>query len=99
MNLLRSFRPQNATRRAMGLLRLRSDQDYQAQRSAAIGSMTRNHGKESNEDGYSAAMESIAATISQRDYVAPASNLKLDEMNPTKNSEDDSQYPGMRRLG
>ena len=99
MNLLRSFRPQNATRRAMGLLRLRSDQDYQAQRSASIGSMTRNQGKESNEDGYSAAMESITATISQRDYVTPASNLKLEEMNPTKNSEDDSQYPGMRRLG
>ena len=75
------------------------DRDYQAQRSAAIGSMTRNHGRDTNEDGYAVAMKSIAATISQRENVVPPSNLRLEEMNPTKNSEDDSQYPGMRRLG
>jgi len=99
MNLLRSFRPQHATRRAMSLLRLRSDQDYQAQRSSSLGLMSRSPGGQSNRDGYSAAMESIAATISSRDIASPVDRLKLEELNPTKDSQDDSQYPGMRRLG
>jgi len=99
MNLLRSFRPQHATRRAMSLLRLRSDQDYQAQRSSSIDLMSRSRGRQSNGDGYSAAMESIAATISSRDIASAPNTLRLEELNPTRDSEDDSQYPGMRRLG
>jgi hypothetical protein len=100
INLLRSFNPQRASRRAMGLLRLRSDQDHQAQRSSlGIESALRNSGGEKRGDGYSAAMESIAATISEREPSNDTNFLKLEDMNPTKNSEDNSQYPGMRRLG
>ncbi|MEC9174397.1 MAG: hypothetical protein VX804_04950, partial [Candidatus Thermoplasmatota archaeon] len=100
INLLRSFNPQRASRRAMGLLRLRSDQDHQAQRSSlGIETALRNSGGERRGDGYSAAMESIAATISEREASNDTNFLKLEDMNPTKNSEDNSQYPGMRRLG
>ena len=100
INLLRSFNPQRASRRAMGLLRLRSDQDHQAQRSSlAMETISRNGGGEMRWDGYSAAMESIAATISEHDTSTDTNLLKLDDLNPTKNSEDNSQYPGMRRLG
>ncbi|MEC9118856.1 MAG: hypothetical protein VX854_04910, partial [Candidatus Thermoplasmatota archaeon] len=100
INLLRSFNPQRASRRAMGLLRLRSDQDHQAQRSSlGIETALRNSGGERRGDGYSAAMESIAATISEREVSNDTNFLKLEDMNPTKNSEDNSQYPGMRRLG
>ena len=100
INLLRSFNPQRASRRAMGLLRLRSDQDHQAQRSSlGIEATSRNSGGEKRGDGYSAAMESIAATISERETSNDRNLLKLEDMNPTKNSEDNSQYPGMRRLG
>lgn len=100
INLLRSFNPQRASRRAMGLLRLRSDQDHQAQRSSlAIEASSRNSGGEKRGDGYSAAMESITATISERDTSIDTNLLKLEDLNPTKNSEDNSQYPGMRRLG
>ena len=100
INLLRSFNPQRASRRAMGLLRLRSDQDHQAQRSSfGIETTSRNSGGEKRSDGYSAAMESITATISERETSNDTNFLKLEEMNPTKNSEDNSQYPGMRRIG
>ena len=44
-------------------------------------------------------MESITATISERETSNDTNFLKLEEMNPTKNSEDNSQYPGMRRIG
>jgi len=44
-------------------------------------------------------MESIAATISSRDIASAPNTLRLEELNPTRDSEDDSQYPGMRRLG
>tara|TARA_B100001115_G_C15428575_1_gene201134 strand:- start:187 stop:441 length:255 start_codon:yes stop_codon:yes gene_type:complete len=84
----------------MGLLRLRSDQDHQAQRSSfGIETTSRNSGGEKRSDGYSAAMESITATISERETSNDTNFLKLEEMNPTKNSEDNSQYPGMRRIG
>ena len=100
INLLRAFNPHRASRRAMGLLRLRSDQDHQAQRSSlAMETISRNSGGEMRGDGYSAAMESIAATISERDISNETNLLKLEDLNPTRNSEDNSQYPGMRRLG
>ena len=84
----------------MGLLRLRSDQDHQAQRSSlAIEATSRNSGGEKKGDGYSAAMESITTKISERETFTDTNLLKLEDMNPTKNSEDNSQYPGMRRLG
>ena len=45
INLLRAFNPHRASRRAMGLLRLRSDQDHQAQRSSlGIETTSRNSG-------------------------------------------------------
>ena len=100
INLLRSFNPQRASRRAMGLLRLRSDQDHQAQRSSsAIESMIQSTGRRSRGEGYAAAMESISTTISKQQSNINQIELKLEDLNPTKNSEDDSQYPGMRRLG
>jgi hypothetical protein len=100
INLLRSFNPQRASRRAMGLLRLRSDQDHQAQRSSsAIESMIQSTGRQSRGEGYAAAMDSISSTISNHDSDINQIALKLEDLNPTKNSEDDSQYPGMRRLG
>ena len=100
INLLRSFNPHRASRRAMGLLRLRSDQDHQAQRaSISMESIARNSGGQGRGDGYAAAMESIAATISDHERNTGNNALKLEDLNPTKNSEDDSQYPGMRRLG
>ena len=84
----------------MRLLRLRSDQDHQAQRSSlGIETASRNSGGERRGDGYSAAMESIAATISEHEVSNDTNFLRLEDMNPTKNSEDNSQYPGMRRLG
>ena len=61
--------------------------------------ISRNSGGEMRGDGYSAAMESIAATISERDISNETNLLKLEDLNPTRNSEDNSQYPGMRRLG
>ena len=100
INLLRSFNPHRASRRAMGLLRLRSDQDHQAQRSSiAMESITRNSGGDAKGDGYAAAMETIVATISEQDVPTETNLLKLEDLNPTKNSDDNSQYPGMRRLG
>lgn len=84
----------------MGLLRLRSDQDHQAQRSSiAMESITRNSGGDAKGDGYAAAMETIVATISEQDVPTETNLLKLEDLNPTKNSDDNSQYPGMRRLG
>tara|TARA_Y100001968_G_C19178866_1_gene629354 strand:+ start:222 stop:416 length:195 start_codon:yes stop_codon:yes gene_type:complete len=62
-------------------------------------SIARNAGSQARGDGYTAAMESIAATISDHERNTGNNALKLEDLNPTKNSEDDSQYPGMRRLG
>tara|TARA_B100000287_G_C19987923_1_gene525271 strand:- start:231 stop:482 length:252 start_codon:yes stop_codon:yes gene_type:complete len=83
----------------MSILRLRSDQEHQAQRVEHLQDSIRSDGSENVvNDGVTKAMESINATLDQNQNNPPES-ITLAEMRATRPDGKESQYPGIRRFG
>ena len=99
LGLVPPFRQRAVRRRAMSILRLRSDQDHQAQRVEHLQDSIRSEGAVRDvNDGVNKAMESINATLDQNQD-APAESITLAEMRATRPDGKESQYPGLRRFG
>ena len=99
LGLVSPFRQRAVRRRAMSILRLRSDQEHQAQRVEHLQDSMRSDGSENVvNDGVTRAMESINATLEQNQSNPPES-ITLAEMRATRPDGKESQYPGIRRFG
>ena len=99
LGLVPPFRQRATRRRAMSILRLRSDQEHQAQRVEHLQDSIRSDGAENVvNDGVTKAMESINATLDQNQNNPPES-ITLAEMRATRPDGKESQYPGIRRFG
>ena len=99
LGLVPPFRQRAVRRRAMSILRLRSDQEHQAQRVEQLQDSIRSEGSDhSVNDGVTRAMDSINATLDQN-QIAPPESITLAEMKPTRPDGKESQYPGLRRFG
>ncbi len=99
LGLVPPFRQRAVRRRAMSILRLRSDQEHQAQRVEHLQDSIRSEGSDhSVNDGVTRAMDSINATLDQN-QIAPPESITLAEMKPTRPDGKESQYPGLRRFG
>lgn len=99
LGLVPPFRQRAVRRRAMSILRLRSDQEHQAQRVEHLQDSIRSEGSGNVvNDGVTKAMESINATLEQNQD-APPESITFAEMRATRPDGKESQYPGLRRFG
>ena len=81
-------------------MRLRSDQDHQAEVSSRIGSIRRGEASTARDK-----LDSIVRRISDGEQSFPrlfdnsVESLKFSQLNPTSSEDDPHPLPGLRRLG
>ena len=100
---MKSSRPKRATKRFQTSqhMRLRSDQDHQAEVGTRIRTMRRATESSTARDKLDSIVSNLSSgeEDSPRLLEAPADSLRFSQLRPTSSEEDPHPLPGLRRLG